>query len=330
MSNSWMIRAGEGGFLAERFAKGIVAIGWELGDLTEVRSREELARMYSEVYRAKKAGAVANEVAMIWKFRHDIKTGERVVTYDTAKREYVLGKIDGDYYYDASQPDEYRHLRKAEWQHRISRDALKVSSKNSLGSTLTIFKVDNEVLADLLSAAEKPKGQTSVDVEAEKEGLEQIREDTIAKAHELIKDKLLQLSDEELPRLVAAILRAMGFKTRVSPRGPDRGVDVIASPDGLGLVEPRIKTQVKHRPDTAMGSQELRSFLGALRAGDKGLYVSTGGFSKDANYEAERATVPITLVDLDDLARLVVEHYDRIDPEGQALLPLVRIYWPEE
>jgi len=135
-----------------------------------------------------------------------------------------------------------------------------------------------------------------------------------------------------MERLVAALLRAMGYKARVTPKGPDRRRDVLASPDGLGFQSPRIIAEVKHRPKQAMGSQELRSFVGGLREGDRGLYVSTGGFTREAQreaqYEADRATVPVTLVDLDDLASLVVEHYDRFDAEGQALIPLVRVYWP--
>ena len=122
----------------------------------------------------------------------------------------------------------------------------------------------------------------------------------------------------------------MGFKTRVSPRGPDRGVDVLASPDGLGLQEPRIKVEVKHRPNSSMGSPEVRSFLGGLRPGDRGLYVSTGGFSKEAKYEAERSNSPAMLIDLDEMARLVVNHYDTFDLEGRSLIPLVKVYWPAE
>jgi restriction system protein len=70
-----------------------------------------------------------------------------------------------------------------------------------------------------------------------------------------------------------------------------------------------------------------------VRAGERGylveeLYVSTGGFTREARYEADRATVPVTLVDLDELADLVVEHYERFDSEGRGLLPLIRVYWP--
>jgi restriction system protein len=128
--------------------------------------------------------------------------------------------------------------------------------------------------------------------------------------------------------LFAGILRAMGYRTTVSPPGADRGVDIIASPDGLMLQEPRIFVEVKHRPGTAMGSKEVRSFLGGRKPGDRCLYVSTGGFSKDAHYEADRATVPLTLINLEALRKLLVDYYDRLDPEARSLVPLRKFYWP--
>jgi restriction system protein len=78
----------------------------------------------------------------------------------------------------------------------------------------------------------------------------------------------------------------------------------------IGLESPRIKVEVKHRKNTAMGFQELRSFIGGLRSDDRGLYVSIGGFTKDAKYEAERSNVPVTLIDIDGLLKLIIEHYD--------------------
>jgi restriction system protein len=191
--------------------------------------------------------------------------------------------------------------------------------------------VGNEVFADLLDAAKRPNKTPPIrEEDADKAEQERIKDELVEKAHELIKDKILELTDEELPQLVATILQAMGFKARISPKGPDRGVDVFASPDGLGFQEPRIKVEVKHRPNDQIQAPQLRSFLGGLRAGDKGLYVSSGGFTKEAKYEADRSNVPVMLVDLDELARLIVDHYPRFDSNGQALLPLVRIYWPSE
>ena len=78
-----------------------------------------------------------------------------------------------------------------------------------------------------------------------------------------------------------------------------------------------------------MGSSDLRSFLGGLRQGDRGLFISTGGFTKEAKYEAERSPIPLTLLDLDDLAISIVTYYDSFDSDGRALFPLLRMYWPK-
>ena len=147
------------------------------------------------------------------------------------------------------------------------------------------------------------------------------------KAIEFIKDRVSRLSWDEMQNLVAGLLRAMGYKTRVSPTGPDRGKDIVASPDGLGFESPRIVVEVKHRSG-AMGSNEIRSFLGGRHDADKGLYVSTGGFTKDALYEAERAKIPLALMDIDELVEAIVANYEAFDNETRQLLPLKRLYWP--
>ena len=130
-----------------------------------------------------------------------------------------------------------------------------------------------------------------------------------------------------MQELVAGVLEAMGYKARISPSGPDRGKDIVASPDGLGFESPRIVVEVKHR-NTQMGANEIRSFLGGRHKDDKGLYVSTGGFSREAYYEAERANIPCTLMNIDDLVQAIVDHYENMDIETQRLIPLRRVYWP--
>jgi len=149
----------------------------------------------------------------------------------------------------------------------------------------------------------------------------------VFKAHELIKDRIMDLDWEQMQQLVAGILRAIGYKTRVVPRGPDRGKDIEASPDGLVLREPRILAQVKHREYSQMGATEIRNFQSILR-GRKGLYISTGGFSREAKYEAERSSEQLTLIDADRLVQLIIQNYDNFDVETRLLIPLSKIYWP--
>jgi restriction system protein len=292
-------------------------------------TREAIREAVDRAYPQNREGTRSSHAGVLHKFRSAIRKGDGIVTYDPDTRTYLVGTIAGDYKYNPDGIEHYPNERAVEWRFTVQRDALPVGARNSLGAIGTLFQLGPDVVDSLKRAGEgrspAPEGPM-----AEQETLEQIKEDTEAKAHELIKDKILELAPDELEELVAAVFRAMGYRTRVAERGPDRGVDVMASPDGLMLERPRIKAQVKHRPGTQMGAEQIRSFLGCLREGDAALYVSTGGFSKDARYEADRSNIPIMLLALDDLARLVVTHYEGFDMEGRVLLPLVKLYWPAE
>lgn len=329
MSRAWMVRAGRGSEVISDFSRGFVALGWyELADLTGATTREMIRDLYHRALPGEKAARSAGDIAMIFKFRSVMRPGDKVVSYDKSSREYLVGTIDSDYVYDPSQIPNYPHLRKVTWEGRVGRDRLPVSSRKSLSPALTVFSINDEVWASIASALGSEAMMPEQSVAEEKAELVESREETVATAHELIKDQVIRLDESEMEELTAALLRAMGYRTRVTPKGPDRGVDVFASPDGLGLQEPRIKVEVKHRPKTIMGSPDIRSFLGGLQDGDRGMYVSTGGFTKEAKYEAERSKTPVTLLDLDDLVDYIVTHYESFDIDGRSLLPLVRVYWP--
>lgn len=329
----WMVRAGRNGYFFDEIHQcNCVAIGWDkLGDLQDIRSADQMRELYNKHYPEEKPGKINSTVAMLLKFRKSIKEGQYVITYNPQQREYLIGIVKSDYRYDFHR-EHHKNIRDVEWLGIVNRDDLKATTRDALGPPPTLFLVKDEAVEDVLATlhGKKRTDGEKDDQDEEREELEQIKEDTIGRALELIKDRILKLDSEDMEQLVAAVLRAMGYKARVTPKGPDRGVDVIASPDGLGLEEPRIKAEVKHRQKTAMGSQEIRSFLGGLRQGDRALYVSTGGFSKDANYEADRSNIPITLIGLDDLASLVVTHYESFDMDGKVLVPLSRLYWPVE
>jgi len=330
MNRFWMIRAGEGGYLVEHFERaGYAGIGWrEAGDFTGIKTLEQMRERLVQAYPNEKPGWLGNAAAMTFKFRRTIRPGDRVITYDPQRREYLLGTIEGEYEFQPGVLPDYNHVRKVRWEGRVSRDVLSPSSRNTLGSTLTLFEPGEAVLQDIEQAQRGGPGVPEAEeVEEAQQEWQVIRRDVLDRAHEFIKDRILALSWEDMELLVAALLRAMGYKARVTPRGPDRGRDVIASPDGLGFQQPRIIAEVKHRRE-AMGAPQIRSFLGGLRTGDQGLYVSTGGYTREAKFEAERANVPVTLIDLDELAVLVVEHYERFDSDGRSLIPLIRVYWP--
>ena len=135
----------------------------------------------------------------------------------------------------------------------------------------------------------------------------------------------------EFQDLAAALLRGMGYFTPfVSPKGKDGGVDVIAYRDPLGTVSPRIKVQVKHRKD-ATGVQGIRQLMGILQKdGDVGIFISTGGFSRDANEAARGGHVHVELIDMARFIELWQEYYPKMDDEDKALMPLVPVYFLAE
>ncbi len=322
----WMVRAGEDAVHFEEFKNNkIVAVGWnEMGDLSKAKDPAALKSMVEQTYKDAKDGWKAISAGMLSRFLFDFKPGDYVLTYDPKERIYLVGKIDGPFRYEPSRKD-FRSLRSVEWKGRVSRDSLSVSTRNTLGAISTLFEIKGDAMNEIIAALKAPKAPELVE---EKEQLDEIRQETVRKAHEFIKDEVSKLDWEDVQELVAGILRAMGFKTRVSPRGSDRGKDVEASPDGVGLSEPHIVAEVKHREGT-IGASQVRSFIGGLRPRHKGLYVSTGGFTKEAKYEADRATNQVTLIDIDDLVSLIVQYYDHFDTEARALISLRKIYWPD-
>lgn len=327
MKNAWMVRSGGGDYI-ELFESGLVAIGFGTPQNLSSKDREAIRHAYREHNPGISGPRASGDVGMLYRFSNEIRKGDGVLTYDPSTRKYLVGEIAGDYYFDEAA-NELPHKRKVTWlEKQVSRDDLKLATRNSLGSTLTLFSVNPESWSDVQAALEGKPSVASEEEPSDEEVSEESKRSLQENARERVKDKIVGLDDQEMEELLAGLLRAMGFKATVSPVGPDRGVDVVASPDGLGLQEPRIKAEVKHRRNTTIGSQDLRSFIGALRPGDRGIYLSTGGFSKDAKYEADRANIPITLLDLDGLARLIETHYDSFDTEARTLLPLIKVLWP--
>lgn len=132
----------------------------------------------------------------------------------------------------------------------------------------------------------------------------------------------------DLQEVVASLLESMGYHINwISPPGKDGGLDILAFTDPLGTKPPRIKVQVKRRKDN-IGVEELRSFLALINQDDVGIYVTTGGYSKDALVLArQQETRRIMLIDRQKLVDLWVEYQGKIDPRARDSLPLRPIYF---
>lgn len=324
--NMWMVRAGEGAYLIEEFQKkNIVAIGWNrIKDASSLKDKAEVKKLIQEKYEDRKKHQNIVSAGQFSRFLFDFKKGDYVLSYDPDNRDYLVGEIETDYEFN-TKLSEYHHIRNVKWIGKVPRDKLTTSTRNTLGAISTIFELKDEAKKEILNVLQ---GKQVIEDELDEDiQEEELKEDMVSRAHELIKDKVLELDWEDMEKLMAGILRAMNYKTFITERGADRGKDIEASPDGLMLSEPRIIVEVKHRTGQ-MGSKDIRNFITVLRDRHNGVYVSTGGFSKDAKLEAERANVQLTLIDADRLVKMIIQNYDNFGVDTKLLIPLTKIYWP--
>ncbi|MBL8823539.1 MAG: Mrr restriction system protein [Planctomycetia bacterium] len=143
-----------------------------------------------------------------------------------------------------------------------------------------------------------------------------------------IEQYLREMNPYDFQDLVASLLRAMGYHVSwVSPPGKDGGIDIVAWSDPLGTRPPRIKVQVK-RVGNNVNVDGLRSFMALLGDDDVGLFVTTAGFTRDAEEEARtQEKRKITLVDLEKLFDLWVEYYHKLDDDARRRFPLRPIHF---
>lgn len=148
------------------------------------------------------------------------------------------------------------------------------------------------------------------------------------RAWEEIANYLANIQPYVFQSLVAALLKAMGYHVSwEAPPGPDKGIDILAHTDPLGAKNPRIKVQVK-RQASSVDVGGLRSFLAVLGDQDVGIFVCTGGFTSAAESEARtQEKRKITLLDMEKLFDLWVQHYSKLAESDKRLLPLKPVYY---
>jgi restriction system protein len=130
-----------------------------------------------------------------------------------------------------------------------------------------------------------------------------------------------------LARLVNGLLQAQGYTTHLSPEGPDRGIDILAAAGPLGFGEPRICVQVKSGA-APLDRPTLDQLIGTMQnvQAKQGLLVSWGGFKSSVDKEKAQQFFRVRLWDQDALIDQIFEHYEKLDGDLKADLPLKRIW----
>ena len=331
--NVWGIHMGEhvGSLPVET---GYVGIGWDkLGDLSTVsQTREKLKKALRSSYPNKKQGAIPVDAGTLYKFVNDLQQGDIVIYPSKTDRMVNVGRVISDYKYEANDKFGYPNHRKVEWLGHFPRSDFKQSALNEIGSFLTLFSVRRHIDDFLIKVSLSGKVEKQKIDESEDEDDDTVTESVALRAAEATEDFIINrlyknLNGYEFEHFVAHILECIGYTTRVSARSADGGVDVIAHNDELGFEPPIIKVQCKK--STGQNSEpEVSQLLGTLGEGEYALFVNLGSYSKPARV-LERNKAKLRLIDGDEFAALVMEHYQKLTPKYRALLPLKQIYVPD-
>ena len=124
-----------------------------------------------------------------------------------------------------------------------------------------------------------------------------------------LKDILLSLEPAQFERLAQRLLRESGFtQVEVTGRSGDGGIDGKGIIKVAGLISFHAMFQCK-RYQGSVSPSHIRDFRGALQGrADKGIFITTGFFSRDAIKEAHRdGAPPIDLIDGDELLHKMKE-----------------------
>ena len=139
----------------------------------------------------------------------------------------------------------------------------------------------------------------------------------------ILKELSRNLKGYALEEFVADLLRAMGYRTTVSPQGGDSGIDITAYKDEL---PPRILVQVKSQ-DSDIKETTIQSLKGAMREGDYGLFVTLSNYTKNAQKYLESTPI-IRGINGTELVDLILKYYVDLDIKYKKMIPLKRVYIP--
>ena len=323
----WGIHGGKTGDADSLFLKkNFVALGWhKCGDLGNLPAdREAFKERVAKSYPENKPAAIPNNAGQLYRFVHEMKPDDLIVYPSRRDHTVHIGRITGPYKYNPDLEASYPNLRSVAWLKAVPRTQFTQGALYEIGSAMSLFQVKN--YADEFIAAVEGKPPAEVPGKDPTVGLvaDEIEQTT---SDFILKELSKELKGHPFADFVAHLLQTMGYRTRVSPEGPDGGIDIIAHKDELGFEPPIIKVQVKSG-DGNVSEPDTSALYGKVSNGEFGLMVTLGTFTKQAQTFA-RSKSNLRLIDGPELVTLILQHYEGLDSRYKGLLPLKRVYVPE-
>ncbi len=341
MTRLWIVRAGKQGerelaaILSGRLLPGFL----EVGDLSNLNGRDAILAHLHDVMPGEGLNRLKNFSAQLNQFAHTIAIGDLVVMPRKLTTGVAIGEVTGPYAFNVGDP--YRHSRPVKWLNEsVPRDSFKQDLRHSFGAFMTICEITRNNALDRVRSVLKmgtdpgallgKQGTKPVPVIHDEEDADEIATDIEDIANQQIISLIKsEFAGHALANLVAEILRVEGYTTKVSPPGPDGGVDILAAGGMLGLGEDRICVQVKSSDGAANHDVVLR-LIGSVSntQARTGLLVSIGGVNSVAQKELDNNFFKLRLWQMPDLLRALFRTYNDLSDETRVKLPLKQIWVP--
>lgn len=332
----WLVRAGRHGEFEERFIREKrIYVTWDRlnVNLGRLPDREALRDVLVERYPDAQPNTISNWVSQIWPFASDMKKGDMIVLPLKSQPSIQVGEIVGDYHFDKDGTNPFFSSREVKWiGDAVPRANFGQDLLYSFGAYMTICRVQRNNAEARLKAMrakgwspESVLGTTRADPDSDEDSegsdLEQLGRDQIA---QLIGARF---KGHGLTRLVEAVLKAQGYTTYRSPQGADGGADILAGAGPLGFGTPRLCVEVKSEA-SPIDRPTVDKLLGAVTkfSAQEGLFVSWSGFKPTVQKDLASSFFRVRLWTQNDLLNALFAHYDQLDEEIKAELPLKRIW----
>jgi len=136
----------------------------------------------------------------------------------------------------------------------------------------------------------------------------------IAKQNELVRGalrkRLLEMDPFQFEFLIGDLLKALGYvNVVVTKRSGDKGIDVMADLSMEGITSVKTIVQVKRFRDGKISGAIVAQLRGSAEVDQRGLVITTSGFTKDAVFEAKAPNkMPVALVDGERLITLLIKN----------------------
>jgi len=335
----WLIRAGSHGEYEQKFIQeNRVYLTWEDldVDISKLAERSALTAEMEQRYPDRKPRTIQNWVSQVWPFAHEIAQGDLVILPLKTQPAIQIGEVKGDYQFEPQGPNPFFHWRAVEWiGDAIPRSNFGQDLLNSFGAFMTICRIQRnnaeERLANMRNNGWKPEKTVDV-IEPIDPSAEQGASSEVIDLERTAQDQIARLiaarfKGHRLTRLVDSILRAQGYTTYISPEGADGGADILAGAGPMGFGEPRLCVEVKSG-DTPVDRPTVDKLLGAVdkfRA-HQGLFVSWSGYKGNVIKEFAPSFFRVRLWSQKELLEALFAHYDDLDEDIKAELPLKRIW----